>query len=384
MSELYLAITHEENKIPYKFKMTDINVYSLEEAAFHVYKYWRESGEEFLSQEFIDWTRDVLKLPYYASQLTQLHAKSALSGRLIGFLSFFEFYDEIRLSSLRAALQEWEARLMWERLKENADYLYRQGNPAKAAGLYKRALEYSENYQILNNYAMSLMKLYRFEEAAALLERAAALKPTSVRLRLGLAESHIRARNLEQGLRALIASGELDPGNPDIDYMHGLLNLETGDTRHSIDYFKKAISAKYDPHYVYSLAQVYIKLRTYDKAAETLETIVVKDKTYYIIKADIHRLTHNIPAAIKSLEQALISNRNDPELWTKLASYHRQDYDLHKAESAVQKALGIDPAYERARFESAKIKKAQGNTKEYQHILGGILSGFKSGFRESL
>ncbi|MCL2852356.1 MAG: tetratricopeptide repeat protein [Defluviitaleaceae bacterium] len=384
MSELYLAVSHEENKIPYKFKMTDINVYSLEEAAFHVYKYWRESGEEFLSQEFIDWTRDILKLPYYASQLTHLNEKNSLSGRLVGFLSLFESYDEIRLSSLRAALQEWEARLMWERLKENADYLYRQGNPSKAAGLYKRALEYSENYQILNNYAMSLMKLYRFEEAAALLERAVALEPGSVRLRLGLAESHIRARNLEAGLRSLISAGELDPGNPDIDYMHGLLNLETGDTRHSIDNFKKALSAKYDPHYVYSLAQVYIRLRTYDKAAEALETIIVKDKAYHIIKADIHRLTHNIPAAIKSIEQALATSRGDAELWTKLAAYHRLDYDLTKAENAVKKALAIDPSHERARFESAKIKKAQGKTKEYQTTLGGILSGFKAGFRESM
>ncbi|MCL2616339.1 MAG: tetratricopeptide repeat protein [Defluviitaleaceae bacterium] len=384
MSELYLAVSHEETRTPYKFKMTDINVYSLEEAAFHVFKYWRESGEEFLSQEFIDWTRDTLKLPYYASKLTELHDKRALSARLIGFLSFFEFYDEIQLSSLRFALQEWEARLLWERLKENADYLYRQGNPAKAAALYRRALEYSENYQILNNYAMSLMKLHRFEEAAALLERAVALEPLSVRLRLGLAESHIRAHSFEPGMRALITAGELDPGNPDIEYMHGLLNLETGDTRHSIEHFNKALSAKYDPHYIYSLAQVYIKLRSYDKASEILDTVADKDRTYYIVKADIHKLTHNIPAAIKAIEKALLANRSDVELWTKLAAYHRQDYDLTKAENAVKRALSIDANYERANLEAAKIKKAQGKTKEYQTTLGNILSGFKASFRESL
>jgi len=380
--QLYPALSSEETKVPYKFKMTDINVYSLEEAAFHVFKYWRESGEEFLSREFIDWTRDTLRLPYYATQLTQLHDKNTLSARLIGFLSLFEFYDEVQLSSLRASLTQWEARLMWERLKENADYLYRQGSPAKAAGLYKRALAYSEDYRLLNNYAMSLMRLYRFEEAAEMLERAVSLEPSDIRLRLGLAESHIRARNLEQGLRAVIAAAELEPNNPDINYMHGLLNLETGDTRHSIDYFKKALATRYDPHYVYSLAQVYIRLRSYDKAAEALNSVVVKDRTFHIIRADIHRLTHNIPAAIKSIEQAILHNRADAELWTRLAAYHRQDYDLTKAENAIKKALAIDPENERSLFESAKIKKALGKTRDYQTTLGGILNGFKADFRE--
>jgi len=364
--------------------MTDISVYSLEEAAFHVHRYWRESGEEFLSREFVDWVRDVLRLPYVASQISALNERNTLCARLTGFLSLFEFYDETMLTPLRAELTAWEERLMWERLKENADYLYRQGSPAKAAGLYRRALSYSENHQILNNYAMALMRLHRFNEAAALLERAAALEPDMLRLRLGLAESHIRARNLEPGLRAVIAAQELDPGNPDIDYMHGLLTLETGETRHSIDYFKKALAAKYDPHYVYSLAQVYIRLRRYDDAAKALDSVAVKDRTYHIIRADIHRLTHNIPAAIKCIEQALLTRRTDAELWAKLAAYHRQDYDLAKAESAIGKALAIDPDNERAQFESAKIKKALGKTKDYQTTLGGILGRFKASFRESL
>jgi thioredoxin-like negative regulator of GroEL len=52
------------------------------------------------------------------------------------------------------------------------------------------------------------------------------------------------------------------------------------------------------------------------------------------------------------------------------------------ADMAIARALAISPENERARLESARIKKALGKTRDYQGILNQILKGFKQSYRE--
>jgi len=383
LTTLYLATSHEENRTPYKFKITGKCVYSLEEAAFHVCNYWRESGDEFPTDEFINWTRDTLKLPFYASKLAELNKEEALSSRIIGFLSLFEFYGDAELAPLRLALREWETRLLWERLKENADSLYKQGRPDKPLPLYRQALSHTENYKVLNNCAMALMKLNRFDEASSLLARAVTLEPNNLQLLLGLTESSILAHNFDLANSTLTTAEALEPNNSGISYMHGLLALTSGNPRSAATFFRKALDTEYNPHFIYSLAQTYIKLREYDNAEEILKSLPQKDAAYYTIRANLHKLTNNMPAAILDIEHALLLNGTDANLWAKLASYHRQNYDLPNAERVINKALSIDPSNSRVRFEHAKIKNALGNNREYQAALSEILGEFKAGFRQS-
>ena len=382
MTTLYLATSHEENRTPYKFKITDICVYSLEEAAWYVHNYWRESGDDFPSDEFIGWVRDALRLPFYVSKLTEISKEQALSSRVIGFLSLFELYGEAELAPLRSELSEWETRQLWERLKENADSLYRQGRPESALLLYRQALSHTENYKILNNCAAALMKLYRFDEASALLTRAAALEPANPQILLALAESSILAHNFDLARSTLAAAEALEPHGSGVSYMHGLLALTNGDPHRAVTYFRKALDIEYNPNYIYSLAQTYIKLRDYINAEEVLKALPHKDSAYYTIRANLHKLTDNIPAALLDIEHALLLNGTDANLWATLASYHRQNHDLPNAERVINKALSLDPANSRARFEQARINNALGHTREYQAALSKILDEFKANFRQ--
>ena len=97
MSLLHLCITQEEVTIPYKFKITNISVYSLEEAAYHCYHYWRQCYDEFLSDDFLDWVRNVLGLNFIASKISQLADVSSICDRATSFLSILGYFDHTEI-----------------------------------------------------------------------------------------------------------------------------------------------------------------------------------------------------------------------------------------------------------------------------------------------
>jgi tetratricopeptide (TPR) repeat protein len=123
-------------------------------------------------------------------------------------------------------------------------------------------------------------------------------------------------------------------------------------------------------------------MRQYEKALSVISSVSFKDAGFHMKQAELHAAAGNLPAAAKAVQLALINQSNNIELWVKLAKYYRMDYDLPKAESAITKALSIDAENERARLESARIKKAQGRTREYQGILNQVLKGFRQRYRE--
>ncbi len=143
-----------------------------------------------------------------------------------------------------------------------------------------------------------------------------------------------------------------------------------------------AAEAEYKPEYYYSLSKAYVKLRKYKEALDVLENIKEKDADFYINQANIHAVFTDYGAAVKSLEKAIVfGNKDNCEHWVLLAKYHRHNYELTKASGAITKALNLDKNNKRALLEHAKIKKAQGKTRDYQLVLGDILSAFKKDYR---
>ncbi len=380
-AQLLLAVSQAENNIPYKFKLTNINVYSFEEALYHVYAYWTQSTDDFVSDEFLTWVSSTLGLSFLASKIKEISKIEAFSERLLSFLSIIDYFDEIQLVSLRSRLLEWEKTCEWERLKVRADYLLDNKDPYAAISFYKKALELQENVVLLNNIAIALMQLCCFQEAEYYLEKAYGIDGNNIDIVLHLTEAAIYNHNFEKALRMLCVAEQIEPKNADIQFLHGELNYEMGNVRYSIDYFEKAFELKKDAFYVYRLADVYVKLRLYEKALSSLDKVLFKERNFLMKQADIYVKFNNVPAAIKCIKQALVVDNNDAELWVKLAMYHRIDYDHIHAAIAIDKALKIAPNDQKAKLENARIKKAQGKIKEYQLILSDILTSFKHKYR---
>ena len=382
-SKLYLCKTLEMAGKPYKFSITGIGVYSFEEALYHCLHYFKESADDFTSPEFIAWVCGELGLLNLKTKLENIRKEKLFSKRLIEFLSLAEYITEAELERVRTAASEWENRLEWEKLKERGDYLMNHNEFTKAFVFYKKALEYAENTELLNNTAISLMKQGRYDEAVILFTAALEKAPDDERIMLCLAEAHTLNKNADEARTILARCQE----SAEVYYFLGELDIQASAYTSAIANYAKAIELSddliRDVDFIYRLADVYVKLRQFNKALEVISNVQEKDKYHMKKNAELLEKSGNIPAAIKCVEKALVYNSDSVDLWIRLAVYHRMSYDLNRAYSAIIKALNLSPKSEKAMLEHARIKKAMGKTKDYQQILKSLLDGFKESFRET-
>jgi tetratricopeptide (TPR) repeat protein len=382
---LQFCVSQQPNETPYQFKATGIRVYSLEEALYHVFHYWKQSVDDILSDEMIAWVGDTLGLSYMAAHIKELTHEASFNQRMQSFLRLTEYFDDGELSSLSQEMVQWERQREWVKLKERADYLMERAEPEKALPLYRKALQYEENTALLNNIGVAWLRLGVYENAIKHFEKALETEPEDkLPLMLRYAEAAAYAGRTEVAEQALSAAANLDASDPDISYLRGVLAFEQGNYPAAVKHFEDALTASEwkIPLYAYRLSDCYSRMRQYEKALSVLNRVSHKDTGFHSKQAELHAAAGNLPAAAKAVQVALISQPASTDLWVKLAKYYRMDYDLPKAEAAITKALSLDAENERARLENARIKKALGRTREYQGILNQVLTGFRQRYRE--
>ena len=378
---LLLCLSQDEAANPYRFRITNIRVYSFEEAIYHCYHYWKESIDDFLSEEFIDWIKKDLRLDYLATRVQALKKLDSLTERLTGFLSLTDYLSRQELVGLRRQLRDWETRLEWERLKERGDNLMTLNHPDKAYSFYKKALTLEENPRLLNNAALSLLQLDRPAEAASLLEKALSGRQGSRHIALNLAEAYIYAHQFEKAEELLLNLGQRE-SSAHMDYLHGELEFQKGNAIAAADYMKKAVAWEADDHYIYRLADVYMQLKQWDKALDALERSKNRGLNFLIKQGEILASEGKLNEAVACMENGLEKDPKCIELWIGLASYLRMSGQPGRAYEAVNNALNIDPENQRALLEQAKTEKIQGNEKQHHKLIQDILQRFKDRYRE--
>jgi len=383
-ANLLVCASQETAAAAYRFKGTNINVYSFEEALYHCFRHWKQSADDLLSDEMTGWVRDALGLSFAAAKMRELAKKERFSDRLLSFLSLTDYIGSGQIAALRGELRTWEKRREWERLKERADDLLQQDDAERAVLLYQKALQFDTNIALLHNLGIALMTLGAHAQAVPYLAQAHQAEPENLMLLMHLAEAHILNGTLNDA-QAILTTAELlaQEETADIVYLKGEMQFHAANYLRSAAFYERAAAMRYDSHYIYRLSDVYVKLRQFDKALDTLQAVTEKDKTLLMAQAEIHIQANNVPAAIKCIERALINNRDSIDLWIRLAQYHRLDYDLVRANSAAVKALGLAPDHPKALLEYARIQKAQGRMKDYQSILHQILKQFKDTYRNN-
>ena len=368
----------------YKFKATGVTVYTFEEALYHCLHFWKQSVDDFCCEEFILWVKEDLELNFLSSKIKDLSGEASFSQRLSKFLLLGDYYGKSDVDELKDDLLEWENRKEWEKLKERGDDLMNKDEPEKAFALYSKALLYTGNEALYNNAAIAMMKQGDFDSAAEYLKKALALAPDNVSVLLHLVETYILGGHFDEAADVL-NTAQIYGERAEIYFFRGEIQERAGNTHGSVPLYEKAIlMAPEEPHYIYRLADVFVKLRQYERATGIMEQVLVKDKAFLKKQAEFHVKNNNIPAAVKCIELALSKNRGDANLWARLAAYHRQDYNLDKAFSAISAAMAIDPKNPRVNLEYARVRKAQGRIKDYQVVLNKVLDGLKNRYRENV
>jgi len=379
---LQFCVSQQINNRPFAFKATGIRVYSFEEVLYHVFHYWRESVDDFLSDGMIAWVSE-LGHSYLAARMKELTRKEPFTHRILDFLQLTEYFSKVELDTIKKSLEAWEMRREWEKLKERADYFVNRGEPAKALPLYKRALQYEENATLYNNIGIAHMQLGAPKEGLNSLVKALTLDSKNHQILLHCIEAAILSGNFDDASKMLSRAFTIKPTSADIPFLTGLIAWEKKDYSAALAYFNQAFTKDSSvTFYVYKIVDVHLQMRQYDKALAALERAPARDVGYYSKEAELYITWHDIPRAIKSTLKAIeVSPAPDAVLYAKLAGCYRQDYDPRRAEDAIQKALAIDPEHDIVRLENARIKKGLGRTREYQAALTDVLKSFKERYR---
>lgn len=384
---LLLCVSQQHNDRPYRFSATGIQVYTFEEVLYHVYHYWKRSVDDVIDPGLAAWVADTLGLSFIASQINDIVGIESFSQRMLAFLGIIPYFDGSELAAIRPHFEHWEKRLEWEAYKERADDLVARGEPSKAIPLYRRALQYEENALILNNLAVAVMQIEAYDDACRYLEQARTLDHDNWELILHHSEALIYAGRFDETKQAIaLVEADAPKGTEaDVLYLRGELALGMGKSTEAISYFEKAIAISSREHYVFRLSDVYAMQRQFEKAIEILERRVPsRDRNVPCLmkEAELHNKAGNLPMAIRIIKKAIKLKSGHVELWVRLAKYYRLDYDIPKAEEAIDWALSLDAFNEHARLESARIKKGMGSTRAYQQLLKGILTELKGRFRD--
>ncbi|MCL2620427.1 MAG: tetratricopeptide repeat protein [Defluviitaleaceae bacterium] len=381
MSNLYLCASQEENRIAYEFNTTGIKVYSFEEALYHCLHHWRQSMEDFLATPFIQWMES-LGLHHIAVKMRDLSAMENTSMAYLSFLSLVDYLPKESLVGLQKELTAWEKRHIWEKHKEQGDYWLSAGDGERAYSYYSRALKHQENVPLFNNAGMALLQAGDTHTATNYFTKALNLEPTSQQLRLNLIEAVILSGDFDRANELILSTS--DRNHPELLYFQGEIQFHQRNFFGAMKAYQAALTHKSDPAYIYRISDCYMRVRQFEKALGNLEQIPENQQDLEFLKkrAAYQAQSGDLPQAIKSLERAVLKEKNQPDLWTALASYHRQDYDLTKAHWAISRAVAMSPESGAVLLEQARIRKAQGRTKEYQDILHKILTQFKKDYRK--
>jgi tetratricopeptide (TPR) repeat protein len=340
--------------------------------------------EDFISAPFIRWVES-LGLISIAQKIRELEAMENFTMSFMAFLSLTDFLSQEDLAALHRELTLWERRGAWEKLKEQGDFWLAREFGERAYGFYAKALKYNENVALLNNAATALLHMGDAPAAVGYFARALILEPKNLKLHFNHIEAMVMAGSYTAAQAAINQAANLtEQKHPELLYFQGEIQFNQKNYLEAAKFYNTALDLHYDPDYLYRLSDCYMRIRQFDKAFEALERIKEEDQDLKFLKkqAEHQAASGNLPAAIKSLEKAVLAENLGAELWTIKAAYHRQDYNLVRAQGSITRALTLEPDNPAILLESARIRKAQGRTKDYQDILNKILEQFKKDYRK--
>ena len=384
---LKLCVSQQKNTIPYIFGQTGQKIFSFEEAQYYVYHNWRLVADDFLCDGFVSWLAGI-GLSYFSSKIKDVSRLQTFSLRILGFLRLADFFDDDELSFLSSHLEKWEARQDYEKLKERADFFTKRGEPKKAIPLYRQAIAHEENENLLNNLGVAQMQVQNYTDAIESFKLALSISPGNVNILLGLVESLVRNGNTSEARTELsnLFKWQADSkSSADVLYLQGLLAWSEKRHLDSLSFLKEACRLSADSSFfVFEVASKLTAMRQFESAIRFLENSPIKDFAFYVAQADILNVAKDFSSAIKAIKKAIdLFDGKSAALYTKLAGFYRQDYNLSQAEASIRTAMEADPENELAKLELARIKKAQGKIREYQAGLNDVLNGFKKRYREN-
>ncbi|MCR5387629.1 MAG: tetratricopeptide repeat protein [Lachnospiraceae bacterium] len=180
MSQLILVKSKRAKK-PFLIQSAGINVYSLEEVLYYVYKASFVSGEDYMNPLFAAWVRSEIDNPDLSSVLmTMIKDKYTLKDFFVPIEKASGYLTLAECDVLSEKLSKFDYMSSLEVLKLHADSLLKTGQLLNAIRAYRRllndeALLKAQSHiagDVWNNLGTAYAKLFDFDEACKCYARA--------------------------------------------------------------------------------------------------------------------------------------------------------------------------------------------------------------------
>ena len=305
------------------------------------------------------------KVPSLISQL--LHLPPAKRGTVLDFVAVLLQNGYVQdASKLMGAIRP---------AKPDAGYLHvlarvreAEGRRAEARQLLAEALRTQpKSYDILFDSARFAAEENRWKDSVELLERADAVKPNNPTVLMKLAVENMQIGELERARLASKRLYELEPDNPDVQYIYGRILQETQRFQEVVDPLARKMVADRpnDPH-----ARFLLGMIDYDEGNDTearqeftrsLELDPKNNDTRYYLAMLDERLG-NFDSAREGLEKVVQTDPNHAGAQQELGVIRLRQGDIAGARTALETALKLRPDIPQTHYQLGVVYARLGMT----------------------
>lgn len=135
-------------KNPYYFKLTDTNVYSIEEICYYIRQNIYLMQKSLFDQDFAVWLRDELEMPETAGKMEKMLAgENDIKDIIVTLCCSCDYYDEKEINNIIKIIDDTRNLPTRKKQKIKADNYLRCGCYEKAVEEYERVLKSDDMLQ---------------------------------------------------------------------------------------------------------------------------------------------------------------------------------------------------------------------------------------------
>jgi tetratricopeptide (TPR) repeat protein len=224
-----------------------------------------------------------------------------------------------------------------------------EGRRAEARQLLAQALRMQpKSFDILFDSARFAAEENRWKDSVELLKRADAVKPNDPAVLMKLAVEYTQIGELERARVASKRLYDLEPENPDAQFVYGRILEETQRFQEILDPLARKMVAERpkDPHALFLLGMVdYDEANDAEAEREFNSSLQIdpknNDTRYYLAMLDERQ--GNFDAASKSLEEVVKTDPNHAGAQQELGVIRLRQGDIAGARTALEIALKLRP-----------------------------------------
>jgi tetratricopeptide (TPR) repeat protein len=245
-----------------------------------------------------------------------------------------------------------------------------EGRRVEARQLLAEALRMQpKSFDILFDSARFAAEENRWKDSVELLKRADAVKPNDPAVLMKLAVEYTQIGELERARVASKRLYDLEPENPDAQYVYGRILQETQRFQEILDPLARKMVAERpnDPHALFLLGMVdYDAGNEAESRQEFTRSLQLdpnnNDTRYYLAMLDERQ--GDFDAARKSLEEVVQTDPNHTGAQQELGVIRLRQGDIDGARTALEIALKLRPDIPQTHYQLALVYARLGMTNE--------------------